>query len=109
MSTALREKGRVDAATGRLYQAFTVPPDALSLRFFVHGGGNAAVRLWEEDMVVYEVAGPDDNDVRTPVSWDLVSLRGHRVRLSIEDPVAKGPLGFIGTTGFDLITPRNGR
>jgi hypothetical protein len=98
----------MDKATGTLSQTLRVPDDAIALRFYVHGGHNAYVRLWDHQVLLASVAGIDSNSVRVPVSWDMVPHRGNVVRLAIEDPSADLNWGFIGTSGFDLITSRNG-
>jgi hypothetical protein len=41
------------------------------------------------------------------VSWDLVAHRGKMLKLAIEDTVT-GSWGYIGASGFDLITAFNG-
>ena len=98
----------MDKATGTLSQVFKVPDDAVALRFFVHGGRKAYVRLWDRQVLLASVTGVDSNSVRVPVSWDLVPHRGNVVRLSIEDPSVESGWGFIGSSGFDVVTLRNG-
>ncbi len=109
VSSAIPTPGApIDAARGVLSQRFLVPDDALALRFAVHGGTRGAVRLWRDDVLVAEASGSDTNKHRTPVSWDLRPLRGSTVKIALEDKVVDGPFGFIGTTGFDVITEHNG-
>jgi len=45
---------------------------------------------------------------RVLVSWPLQAQRGKSVRLEIMDDSSLPPFGYIGTTGFDLITSYNG-
>jgi len=97
-----------DAAVGTVSQAFVVPPDALSLRFQVHGGKAGHIYLREGATVLYVVNANDTNMPKLPVSWDLVPFRGRSVTLSIEDSTNSPPWGFIGSSGFDLITTYNG-
>lgn len=109
VSTASQGPGMSpDAARGKLEQSFVVPPDAVALRFAVHGGSRGAIRLWRDGVLLYEARGTDSNNVRIPITWDLRPLRGTSVTLAIEDMVADPPYGFIGTTGFDLVTRENG-
>lgn len=95
--------GGGDAATGTVSQMFVVPADALALRFNIFGG-HAVVRLEDSNHTqLQQVAGPDSNDVRVPVSWDLTQLRGQRVELVIDDSLTQPNWNFVGVTGFDLI------
>lgn len=103
--TTFTEDGKVDAdAVGTISQVFTVPEDAVALRFLVHGG-RSRVRLYEQGAVVEEATGVDDNALRVPVSWDLLSRRGQILRLSIED-AERGSWGFVSVSGFDVIRDR---
>jgi hypothetical protein len=95
-------------AVGRLYQDFTVPNDAIALRFVTSGGADCFVRLYVDGRVVDEGRGTGSDTEHRPYSWDLVALRGKPVRLSIEDEASDGPLAFLGVSGFDLITATNG-
>lgn len=95
-------------ATGTLSQAFTVPTDAVALRFQVYGGMEGRVLLTDDGAPVYAVNGPDEDAVKTPVTWDLTSQRGKRLTLTIEDASRDDSRGFIGVSGFDLITSYNG-
>lgn len=109
ITSAIRKEGApVDAARGTLSQQFQVPVDALALRFVVHGGSKGSVRLLEGDTVLFEARATDSNEVHVPVSWRLDGLRGRTVRLAIVDGVDRGPWGFLGVSGFDLVTSRNG-
>jgi hypothetical protein len=96
-----------DAATGALAQLFTVPEDATALRFNVSGGRAARVYLAEGNTQLYAISGNNDASLKRCVSWNLTAHRGQSLRLVIEDQ-ATGPYGFIGTSGFDLITSYNG-
>jgi hypothetical protein len=42
------------------------------------------------------------------VSWNLEPHRGAMLKISIEDYSQVTPYGYIGTTGFDVITSYNG-
>lgn len=108
VSTALVAADSVDSGVGTLFQEFMVPDDAVALRFAAHGGSRAEVQLWHDRVLVASSGGADSNRIRVPASFDLIPLRGKMVRLVITDPVADPPFGFISTTGFDLITARNG-
>lgn len=110
VTTASRDGPRdLDAAIGRLSQGFLVPDDGVALRFFVHGGRRAFVRLRDEaGGLIRQAAGEDSNTVRVPVSWDLAAHAGRRLVLTIEDDVAEGPWGFVGCSSFDLVTLSNG-
>ena len=109
ITTAAKEGRRPrDAAKGSLYQEFEVPEDALALRFVVHGGNRAFVRLWKGDMLIEEIAGKNSNEDRNMANWDLRPHRGQTLRLAVEDFVGEGGWAFVGSTGFDLVTERNG-
>ncbi|MET0391354.1 MAG: hypothetical protein ABW321_35600 [Polyangiales bacterium] len=100
---------RVDhTAIGKLSQTFTVPPDATALRFNIHGGKTASIALIENGAPLFSISGNDSNDPKICVSWNLASHRGKVVTLVIDDPVGDVGFGFIGTSGFDLITAYNG-
>jgi hypothetical protein len=89
-----------DAATGRLWQDFTVDSLTSELRFEVHGG-TAAVELLRGTEVVRSTRGQNANSPELPVRWQLSSYRGETLRLMIRDDEV-GAWGFIGTTGFEL-------
>jgi len=109
VTTAASEGRRPrDAAKGVLHQQFAVPDDAIALRFVVHGGDRAFVRLWKQDQLIEEISGQNSNEIRVLANWDLGAHRGESLRLSIEDHVADRGWAFVGTTGFDLITSQNG-
>lgn len=109
ITTAAKEGRRPrDAAKGALYQEFDVPEDALAMRFVVHGGNRAFVRLWKGDILAEEVSGRNSNEDRVLVNWDLRPHRGEKMRIAVEDHVSEGGWAFIGSTGFDVITERNG-
>lgn len=97
-----------DLATGTLSQSFSVPADAVALRFNVHGGKVGAVSLLENAAVLRSVHGANDNGNKLPVSWDLSVHRGKTLTIAIVDEAAGGEWGFIGCSGFDVITSSNG-
>ncbi|MET0385675.1 MAG: hypothetical protein ABW321_06935 [Polyangiales bacterium] len=97
----------LEAASGTLSQRITIPDDASALRFNVHGGKLARVYLSEGTTVLYSASGVEDNTRKLPVSWNLVPHRGKQLELVIED-LSTGAWGYIGVTGFDLITSYNG-
>jgi hypothetical protein len=97
-----------DSSMGTLSQMFQVPVDALALRFNVHGGRSASVSLSEGSTRLYSVSANDSDVNKVVVSWDLVPHRGKTLRLTLED-TATNTYGYIGTTGFDLITSFNGQ
>ena len=93
----------VDTPKGSISQRFTVPMDALALRFRVISG-HAHVRLRNAaGEVVQDVVARDSNEILVPVSWDLTSLRGHTLSLSVEDELDVTGWSFIGVDGFDVI------
>jgi hypothetical protein len=95
--------GAVDAPVGSLSQRFTVPQDALALRFAV-SSGHAHVRLRNASgQVIYDVTGRDSNDIRVPVTWDLTGLRGQALTLSVDDELSAQGWSFIAVSGFDVI------
>jgi WD40 repeat protein len=92
-----------EATTGRLYQCFRIPDDAIELQFSIHGGADSQktyVALRNGKFLVRRAIAKNDN---TPfrVSWNVMSLRGTVVTLEIvdESPFA---WGFIGAHGFTL-------
>jgi hypothetical protein len=109
VTTAVNEGRRPrDAAKGVLHQSFEVPDDAIALRFVVHGGDRAFVRLWKDGQLIEEISGQNSNEMHVLGNWNLEPHRGETLRLSIEDHVSDRGWAFIGTTGFDLITTQNG-
>jgi hypothetical protein len=98
---------QAESATGTLSQTFVVPVDAIALRFNVHGGKLGRVSLYDGATMLNAASGVEDNAQKLPVSWDLVAHRGKMLKLAIEDTVT-GSWGYIGASGFDLITAFNG-
>jgi hypothetical protein len=95
--------GNGDIPRGSVSQRFTVPADALALRFLV-SGGHAFIRLRDDSRnVLQEVTGADTNDVLTPVSWDLTAYRGRNLIVAIEDDLDTGGWSFVQVLGFDVI------
>lgn len=96
------------AALGTVSQTFSVPADALAIRFNL-SGGRARVRLNDSSgAVLQEVTGVDSNSSRIPVSWDVTNLRGQRVTLAIEDDLDSGDWASIDVTGFDVVRDVDG-
>jgi hypothetical protein len=89
-----------DAATGQLWQDFTVDSQTSELRFFIHGG-DAAVKLLVNGDEVRASRGRRDNAVETEVRWRLEPFRGQTVRLLIDDDLT-APWGFVGARAFEL-------
>jgi hypothetical protein len=89
-----------DATRGRLWQELTIDARTSSLSFKLHGG-HAAVALYADDVMLRRSRGRDINEARTPVRWNLTSLRGKRVRLVIEDDLDE-PWGFVSVSSFEL-------
>jgi hypothetical protein len=100
--------GYGEASKGILSQTFVVPGNAVALRFNVHGGRAGQVTLKEGDRALYTVSANNSDEIKTPVSWVLTPHRGKTVRLSIEDDSSDSSFGYIGSSGFDLITSYNG-
>jgi hypothetical protein len=96
------------ATLGTISQVFVVPSDAVALRFNVHGGRAGQVRLLDGSKELHMASARDSDAWKVPVSWDLQPFRGKTLRLSIEDPSTSTRYGYIGTTGFDVITSYNG-
>jgi hypothetical protein len=97
------------ASRGTMAQSFTVPNDAVALRFDVFSGRTGcSVKLTENDQVLYEAAGVDSDGTHLPVSWALEPHRGKLLRLTVEDNSVSPSYGYIGVTGFDIITSFNG-
>jgi hypothetical protein len=99
---------RGDATRGSVSQNFTVPNDAVALRFNVHGGMAAQIKLLYQNQALYSVTGNDADAPLVIVNWALQAQRGKNVRLSIENSAVLGPFGYVGSSGFDLITSYNG-
>jgi hypothetical protein len=89
-----------DSTRGRLWQDFTIDAQTSSLHFDLHGG-HASVALYEGDVALRRSRGRDDNNTRSPVAWNLTSLRGKTVRLLIEDDLNES-WGFVSVSGFAL-------
>jgi hypothetical protein len=100
--------GYGETSQGTLSQSFVVPSNAVALRFNVHGGRAGQVSLKEGERALYTVSANNSDEVKTPVSWMLAPHRGKTLRLTIEDASADLPFGYIGSSGFDLITSYNG-
>lgn len=95
-----------DADTGRLYQCFKVPDDAVSLNFSLQGGADAErryVALWQRDRVWEHATARNDNTFFS-LQWDLKPLRGEIVTLEIVDH-SRGPFGFITARDFSIQRP----
>jgi hypothetical protein len=97
-----------DASKGTMSQTFLVPIDAVALRFNVHGGMNARVSLLESTTSLYSIVANNDDTRKVLASWDMQPYRGKTVRVVIEDATINPPFGYIGSSGFDLITSYNG-
>jgi hypothetical protein len=93
---------------GSASQMFIVPPDAVALRFAVHGGSSCNVQLLHQNHPLYSVSAMDSDARAVLNSWDLRPHRGKTVQLLVQDSSTSQPFGYIGTTGFDLITSYNG-
>ncbi len=96
-----------EASRGTVSQTFKVPPDAKALRFILCGGTEANVTLKDGDKVLFRGTGGNSDFTRLPHSWPLEAHRGKLLRLTIDDQVS-GILGYLGVSGFDLITSYNG-
>ncbi len=95
------------ADTGRLYQYFKVPAEAVELQFSVHGGADSEqthVALWHGTELKHRVSGRNDNSP-FQVSWNVMSLRGDIVSLEIVDH-SLSDWGFIGVQGFKLVSQK---
>jgi hypothetical protein len=95
------------ALQGVLSQQFSVPNDALALRFTVFGG-HAHVRLRDASgNVLDECPGLDATSPHIPVSWDLVARRGQTLSIAIEDDLTTNPWGYVAASGFDVVRELN--
>ncbi|HZN40629.1 MAG TPA: DUF4185 domain-containing protein [Planctomycetota bacterium] len=90
-----------DAVRGRLWQDFTVAPNARELRGFVHGGSEA-VQLWRGDELLRCTRGRRTNDVETEFRWTLEEYRGEALRLVIADD-STAAWGFVSVRGLAVI------
>lgn len=90
-----------DRDTGRMWQSFVVPDDAVALRWFVHGyrGPTVRVALLLEGRIHVQADAPRANNP-VKVQWDLKSLRGKPVVLEIVDKTTRG---YIGAHGFQIL------
>lgn len=103
VSTSPDLAGNASAVKGAISQMFTVPSDALALRFVVNAG-EAHVRLKDaEGNILEDCTGRDSLDLWIPVSWDLAQRRGQTLTIAVEDDVDSGRWGYVTTTGFDVI------
>jgi hypothetical protein len=87
---------------------FLVPNDAIAIRFVIHGGRGGSVNLYRGDQRIETVTGSNTDAHKLPVSWNLEPHRGAMLKIAIEDYSQMTPYGYIGTTGFDVITSYNG-
>jgi hypothetical protein len=103
MTTYTPAKG--GAATGALYQDFTVDANSRALQFLVHGG-TGTVRLHRGNEIVRETRGRSGHESRnipdTPVCWNLADYAGETLRVAIFDDKTDA-WGFIGVTGFTFL------
>jgi thiol-disulfide isomerase/thioredoxin len=100
---------RQDGNTGRLYQCFKVPDNAVELEFKLHGGGNVEktyVALWRNDRLYQRLAARNSNTAHVEGRWDLIPLRGEVVTLEIVDRNTAG-WGFIGVQDFNIVRGTN--
>jgi hypothetical protein len=96
------------ATRGTLSQMFLVPMDAVAIRFNVCGGRYANISLYRGDEKLQTVAAANSDTRKLPVSWDLQPYRGMMLKISVEDNSTMLSFGYIGVTGFDVITSYNG-
>ena|GEM_PF-4031604 len=96
------------ASRGTLSQTFTVPNDAVALRFHTCGGRAAQVKLQSQGQTIYSASGLDTDSTQVVNNWPLQAHRGKTVRLLVEDAAGVGLFDYVGTSGFDLITSYNG-
>jgi hypothetical protein len=89
-----------DAATGMLWQDFTVDSTTSALRFLIHGG-DARVELLRGNEVVRSSHGRRMNSPETEVIWRLEELRGDTLRVRIVDDLTAA-WGFVGAGLFEL-------
>jgi hypothetical protein len=66
------------------------------------------VALYAGDTLLHSVSANDADSPKLLVDWPLTPDRGKVVRLLIEDLTTNTPYGYIGTSGFDVITSYNG-
>jgi hypothetical protein len=67
------------------------------------------VALYDDaDTMLAAAHGDNDNERKIPRSWDLTHYQGKKVKLLIADDSASGDWGYLGCSGFDLITSYNG-
>jgi hypothetical protein len=97
-----------EGSTGSLSQRFVVPDNAIALRFNVHGGRPGQISLKDAERTLYTVSANNTDEIKTPVSWALTPHRGKTLRLSVEDASTDSSFGYIGSSGFDVITSYNG-
>lgn len=94
-----------EAATGVLYQDFTVDSRTKALRFLVHGG-DGVIRLYRGTDLLRETRGRSGhaprNTPETVACWNLGAYAGESLRVSIVD-FATGPWGFVGATAFEFL------
>jgi hypothetical protein len=86
-----------DAATGAIWQDFTVDATTSELTFSIHGG-DGRVFLMHDGEIIRSVHGRRSND-ELQVKWNVEELRGKSARLIIQDDLT-GPWSFIGASNF---------
>jgi hypothetical protein len=107
LSTSADGKNSGGGLRGTLSQSFTVPDDALALRYAIWGG-HAHVLLKDAAGNTVEDCPGLDSDTQTPVSWDLSGRRGQQFTLSIEDSLNSGDWAYVTVSGFDVIRDVDG-
>lgn len=91
-----------DRNTGRLRQSFSVPADAKTLSFDLHGGGSnkVFVSLSRGTTIIYRSLGRNSLQFFR-VNWDVTALRNQNVTIEIVDN-AVNRWGWIGVKNFQL-------
>jgi hypothetical protein len=84
-------------AVGSLSQELTVDDKVKEVRFALHGGTNASVRLYRRGDLVRETTGRDD-DQDLAVAWNLEDFRGETLKLVIRN--ADQPKNALTVSGF---------
>jgi uncharacterized protein YkwD len=107
-TTAHRRAVGLDPASGTgtaVSAPFTIPADALRLRFLIAGGRypeHCCLNLLVDGKVVHTATGASIYHLEQ-TEWDITDLRGKTVRLEIRDDVAQGANAFIHVDDIILI------
>jgi hypothetical protein len=98
-------KTKKEAAKGKIWQEFKIPPKATELCFEISGGRGRGiyVALLVDGKIIKSETARNANSPRRPIAWDIRDLRGKTVRLEVVDE-STGPWQFITAGQFKVVS-----